>query len=475
MQITIINQFYVPDISPTAHLSASLAEGLAANRHAVTVVTSQGGYVQASRVERKSGANPRIYRVWTPRLGKKTILKRCIDYASFYLLATWRMLRLPSQDVIISLTTPPYIAWTAVIHRLLHPRTKIVLWNMDCYPDAAERAGVLKRGGLASRCMRAMNRSLFRRLDHLICLDAAMADLLLSQYGPGQGRLAMTIIPNFEKAALFPAARPVAPWAEAEKIGLSDTFVLLYLGNAGVGHPFETVIEAAKRLREKPVAFLFVGGGKRFAWLEEARKREGLKNLLLYGYVQKEMTSSVMASADCALITLADEMLGVMSPSKMHANLASSLPIVYVGPKTSNVDEAIERFGCGVSLRGADVDGLVRFVDEALQEPQDFAAKRHAARRAFETAYCDLRALPQFERVIASLFVEGFRDRDGGGTASGWGTWPHEWGVKRGDEKIGGLRRPTQSFFGSGGLGGRNSPDGAAHSPPEPPAIRPVR
>src|SRR5208337_2227597 len=101
MRITIINQFYVPDISPTAHLSASLAEGLAANRHAVTVVTGQGGYVQASRVERNSGANPHIYRVWTPRLGKKTILKRCIDYASFYLLATWRMLRLPSQDVII--------------------------------------------------------------------------------------------------------------------------------------------------------------------------------------------------------------------------------------------------------------------------------------------------------------------------------------------------------------------------------------
>jgi colanic acid biosynthesis glycosyl transferase WcaI len=405
MRIAIINQFYVPDISPTAHLSASLAEGLSSGGHVVTVVTSQGGYVEGAKVEKKSTNNPRVFRVWTPRLGKKTIIKRCIDYASFYLAAAWRMVRLPRQDVIISLTTPPYIAWTAMVHRMLHPRTKIVLWNMDCYPDAAERAGVLKKGGMASRFMRMMNRALFRRLDHLICLDQAMADLLLSQYGPRAPRkLPMTIIPNFEKASLFPADEQAAPWKEAAALGLADKFVILYLGNTGVGHPFETVIEAAKRLRGKPVLFLFVGGGKRFAWLEEAKKREGLENLILHGYVQKELTPSVMANADCALITLADEMLGVMSPSKMHSNLANALPIVYVGPKTSNVDEAIERFGCGVSLREGDAEGLVRFVEQALELPGDFEEKRKAARRAFDAAYCDIKTLPQFEKVIESLF-----------------------------------------------------------------------
>ena len=48
-----------------------------------------------------------------------------------------------------------------------------------------------------------------------------------------------------------------------------------------------------------------------------------------------------MAGADLALITLDDRGLGVMSPSKLHANLAAGLPVVYVGPEGSNVDEAI--------------------------------------------------------------------------------------------------------------------------------------
>ena len=51
-----------------------------------------------------------------------------------------------------------------------------------------------------------------------------------------------------------------------------------------------------------PYPFLIVGGGKRFAWLEEAKKREGLENIVLHGYVQKELTPGVMAAA--ALVAL---------------------------------------------------------------------------------------------------------------------------------------------------------------------------
>ena len=107
-----------------------------------------------------------------------------------------------------------------------------------------------------------------------------------------------------------------------------------------------------------------------------------------------------MARADCALITLEDLMLGVMSPSKLHANLAMSLPVIYVGPRRSNVDEAIERFGCGVSLRPGDAEGLVFIVRELMKNREKHIELRQRARKAFEEAYCDFRTLPQFDRVI---------------------------------------------------------------------------
>jgi glycosyltransferase involved in cell wall biosynthesis len=417
MRLTLINQFYRPDVSPTAHLTASLAEHRAALGDRVTVVTSRGGYVAPAAGATSDPLEPRhtgpdVRRVWTPQLGKRRILTRLLDYASYYLLATWHVLRLPAQDVIIALTTPPYIAWAAVLHKLLHRgRTRVVLWNMDCYPDVVERAGIIRRGGLLSRALRRLNRMLFRRIDHLVCLDTAMVELLCSQYAPGPGRPAVTIIPNWEDAAFFPADARPPRWDGAAELGLAGNFVVLYLGNTGVGHAFETALDAAALLRAgagddedgSHVRFLFVGGGSRWASIRDEVARRGLDNVILRNYVPKELTPSVMAAADCALITLRDDALGVMSPSKLHANLAMGLPVAYVGPRGSNVDDAIARFGCGASLRHGDAQGLADYLRLLMSEPSARAAARAAARRAFDQAYCDRRTLPQFDRVLESL------------------------------------------------------------------------
>jgi hypothetical protein len=103
-----------------------------------------------------------------------------------------------------------------------------------------------------------------------------------------------------------------------------------------------------------------------------------------------------MAGAHLALITLHDRSLGVMSPSKLHANLAAGLPVLYVGPEGSNVDDAITRFDTGRSVREGDVDGVVRAVHELRAD----RAAPGRARAAFEAAYCDEATLPQLDRVL---------------------------------------------------------------------------
>ncbi len=120
----------------------------------------------------------------------------------------------------------------------------------------------------------------------------------------------------------------------------------------------------------------------------------------LEGYVPHDVLPSVLASADVALITLRDEMLGVMSPSKLHSALAAGLPILYIGPPGGNVHEAIERFGCGISLRHGDVDGVVDFLSRLRSDPgarQDYALR---SRQAFEAAYTDQIGLARFDSLL---------------------------------------------------------------------------
>lgn len=413
MRITLVNQFYTPDLAPTAHLAASLMEHRAAVGDEVRVVASRGGYVAASEdSSEKSGAGVRVHRMWTPRFGKKSNLLRAIDYALYYVLAFVRLLTLPRQDVIITMTTPPLIGLVASAHKLLHPNCKIILWNMDCYPDVLEPVGMIKKDGLISKVLRWLVRLQFRSVDYLVTLDEAMTQLLVSQYVRRGRTLPAEVIPNWERAELFPAknaaeldnqANPPR-WQHADRLGLTDNlFTIIYLGNTGYGHEFGAVMDAAEQLKGEPVRFLFVGGGRRWNDIAEEKDRRSLNNVLMQPYIPKEETPSVMALADCALITLANWSLGIMSPSKLHANLAMALPVIYFGPEESNVDAAIDRSGAGVSLRHGDAGGLVEFVKQCQQDPDRLTDLKRKAREAFDSHYCDLKTLPQFDRILEHL------------------------------------------------------------------------
>lgn len=402
MRLTLINQFYPPDLAPTGHMTASLAAHRAGRGDRVTVLTGKGGYVPEQDSNPVAPvANLNIVRLWTPGLGKKRSINRILDYASFYLLAALRMLTLPRQDVIISLTTPPLIAWVAILHKWLHPSTRVLLWNMDCYPEIAEQSGVFRNGGRISRFLRSLNRRLFRRLDSVICLDRAMQDLLNSTYAAGSERPRFTIIPNWEPLMEFPPDLRPPVWQEAPRFDTQNPFIILYLGNAGFGHRFETLIDVAEELSREPFVFLFVGGGQQWSWLSETAARKRLNNIILRPYVPKSTTPAVMALADCALITMRDRALGLISPSKLHANLAMGLPVLYIGPEGSNVDDAIKQYDVGLSLRHGDSAAAVAFLRMLRKDSDSHTALRKKARLAFELAYNDSRTLPQFDALLA--------------------------------------------------------------------------
>lgn len=400
MRITLLNQFYQPDIAPTAVLAASLARHLAREGHTVTVVASRGGYqsVEVAGTTGETAAEVAVRRLWTPRFGKARLLGRLLDYLAYYLLAAWTLLRLPRQDVVISLTTPPFIVAAALLHRALHRDSRIVLWNMDCYPEAPERAGMIREGGLVSRLLRWLNGGLIRSVHQIVCLDGAMRDLLQEHYG-GATALPIEIIPNWEPLAMFPAERV----PDRSRRDPCQPLVVLYQGNAGVGHEFETVLDCARQVRDLPIVFRFVGGGRWWTWLGGQVGRTDLPGWEVRPYVPKDQTPALLAEADVALITLRESSAGVMSPSKLHSNLAAGLPVLSIGPVGSNIDEALARFGCGVSLRNGDAEGAAQFLRALCASPARRAELGQRARQAFEHAYCDQQTLPEFSRLIARL------------------------------------------------------------------------
>ena len=400
MKITIVNQFYLPDSVPTAQLAGSLAENLADRGHDVTVVCGRGAYGGGVI----GGGIPngvRVVRLWTPSLGKRRLAARAADYAAFYCQVVTYLGTMRRQDVVLAMTTPPFIALGTLIHKLIHRTTKIVLWNMDTYPDVAEMTGHIRRGSTLSSALRFANRILFRRLDLVIALDQSMAKSLSTSYFSRDKCPAIIVVPNWERAKMFPPETP----SRTRGHTASDKFILLYLGNMGHAHEFGSIMLAAERMRHDPVVFLFVGGGAEWGTIEKLKNERGLANVELRGYVPKNETATLMAGCDAALITLRPEAKGLVSPSKLHSYLALSLPVIYVGPPETNVDEAIVHHRVGYSLRQGDIDGIVNSIRDIRTNRIAREELQLRARAAFDNHYNDNRAVSEINAALKSLIT----------------------------------------------------------------------
>src|SRR6187402_1808566 len=100
MRLTLVNQFYAPDISPTAQLAASLGEHRASHGDHVTIVTGKAGYLEdiAPTGVLRTGPELQIHRVWTPDLGKSSRGRRMLGYVAFFVGAAPRLLVMRRQD-----------------------------------------------------------------------------------------------------------------------------------------------------------------------------------------------------------------------------------------------------------------------------------------------------------------------------------------------------------------------------------------
>jgi colanic acid biosynthesis glycosyl transferase WcaI len=144
MNILLLNQCFYPDVMATAQQLSDLAVGLSEAGHKVTVIASDRGYDDPSQrfPRRETWRGINIVRITSLALGKKSRLRRAINFASFLLNCSWRLLRQPRFDVVVALTSPPLISLLGSLF-VRFKGGKFFFWVMDLNPDEAIAAGWL--------------------------------------------------------------------------------------------------------------------------------------------------------------------------------------------------------------------------------------------------------------------------------------------------------------------------------------------
>jgi glycosyltransferase involved in cell wall biosynthesis len=363
MKILLLNQTFYPDVVSSGQHLTDLALQLAGRGHEITVVTGRRAYDNPEKIFAKTETwrGIQIIRVGSAGLGKGAKWKRALDFASFMLFCVLRLSFLPRQDVVVAMTSPPLVSFVGAWFARLR-RARFYYWIMDLNPDEALAAGWLRQGSLAARWLERCSRFSLRQAAKVVVLDRFMQQRILDK-GIDAGRIVVIPPWSHDAEVRFDAAGRV----RFRKLhGLEDKFLVMYAGNHSPCHPLDTALQAAKELAgSREIAFLFVGGGSKFAQVSQFAREHALSNIQCLPYQPMDQLAGILSAADLHLVVMGDPFVGVVHPCKIYNILQVGSPLLYIGPQPSHISEilqALDGKSPSVWAKHGDVDRVMEHI-----------------------------------------------------------------------------------------------------------------
>lgn len=332
MRILIHGMNHAPEFTGVGRYTGEIAAHLAARGHEVCVVTAPPHYpgwrasagYSAGRWTRETLDGADVYRCPLHLAREMRGLNRALASLSFAFssapVVIWQALVRRPQVVLT--IEPTLLCAPAAILAAKLTGARLVLHVQDLEVDAAFAMNHL-RGEVLSDMARGFERLVTRVFDRVITISNRMAERLVAK-GVAGDRIAM--IRNWVDATrIRPLGRASGYRAE---LGLDpSTFVVLYAGALGAKQGVGLLIEAARRLADRPdIVMVVAGDGPMRATLEDAAA--GLPNLMLLPFQPEARFSEFLGLADLHVLPQEGGAADLMLPSKLGGMLASGRPIL---------------------------------------------------------------------------------------------------------------------------------------------------
>jgi hypothetical protein len=183
LKVVLVNRYFFPDESATSQLLSDVAFFLAEAHWDVHVVTSRQRYgdALAELPLWESCREVKIHRVWTSRFGRRFLLGRVLDYATFYLAAAWVLMKaLKAGDVVVAKTDPPLLSVIAAITARLRAAS-LVNWWQDVFPETAVALQIRGIRGWVERILTGLRNNSLRMARRNVAIGEQMRRFLIRQ------------------------------------------------------------------------------------------------------------------------------------------------------------------------------------------------------------------------------------------------------------------------------------------------------
>jgi glycosyltransferase involved in cell wall biosynthesis len=396
-RIAVIQFYFYPDISAVSQMLQDLLIEVGADPGLeITVFAGRSAYQEDRGVEGRSRKLPgiAIRRLFTLNFGKTRFLTRILDYSFYYAGIFVYLLFGPRWDAVVCLTSPPLIGFVASL-ALLFRRSRLVQYIQDLYPEILFDLRMIRSPWLTRR-LRFLNQVAFTRADRIVTIGRYMSRKVI-RYCRSYGKK-LVEVSNWAKGIGFEETRPESDEA---------AFVILYSGNIGMSHDFNSfgrLVSSLKRVNG--IRYQFTGGGGQKEYLQRLFADLGEGRVRFTDYLKREDIGGNLAGGDLLLLAQKRETVGDILPSKLYSYLAAGRPILFLGPLDSEIGTLILQNDVGVVCESErDLAIARRYILFLMRHPEVKRSIGRRARRVYEERFTLDRSARRFRRVLESCLA----------------------------------------------------------------------
>lgn len=393
-KILVIQLFFYPDLSAVPQLLGELLSAIGEEKETEWEFTVLcGTFAHTLEVHNKLPkflGKVRIKRLRGLHIGKKSIWRRLVSSIAYYIsVSMYLVFNAGKYDLVISCTTPPLIGFVSAL-ATWHRNTEFIYYIQDLYPELLFDMGYIKRVWILKK-LGFLNKFVISRARQVITIGERMNKKLVNNYGVAVDKL--TIVPNW------------APGVDYFEPVLNDSFVILYSGNFGLAHDFGLLPGLVRQFSMLDnICYHLIGGGKQFEQVQNIISSQGEDRILAEDYVSLEQHSARISVGNLLVIAQKESTVGDILPSKFYSYLAAGRPILYLGPKISEISQYIEehQIGCTVEI-SRDIVRADAYLKNLINDKEAYMILCRKVRSLYETDFGLEYSKNRFTTVLESV------------------------------------------------------------------------
>lgn len=327
MKILVVTQYFWPE----NFRINDLCDGLVERGHEVTVYTGLPNYPEGSFFKGYSFFGPyhetkgKIKIIRSPLIprGKNKSVRLALNYFSYFFFASIFapfLVRGKFDKIFVYEPSPITVAIPGIVLKYLK-RAPMFFWVTDLWPESLEATGVVKNKKILG-AVALLVKWLYKHSDKILITSKGFAPRVKALGGKDSQ---IVYFPQWAEA-LFEN-----PTQDYEDKNIPDGFKIMFAGNIGSSQDFETIVTAAKILKDQShIHFVILGDGLMRSWAQEEVNKENLKATFHFlGRKPVETMPYYYSKADVMLMSLTNtDLFSITVPSKLQSYLASKKPVL---------------------------------------------------------------------------------------------------------------------------------------------------